>query len=189
MIGDHYRAGMILPKDNASAQQAESAFANGMAYYCGLCGGGLLYSDKNGQLIHFPQFIQIPSDEDPRKFGGWANYTVGNQQVNAVYVYPDPKIAVQQLFDALGQAGAQIISVSVPNPKPPGWVMAIGPDEIKAIQEAWPDLVAGKGGQTVLSPLGMSEVDPTYLSPGKQRLVQKVLDDLQAGRIVTGVGP
>jgi hypothetical protein len=187
MVGDHYRAGMILPKDNALALQAAAAFANGMAYYCGLCSSGLIYSDPSGQEIHFPQFVQIATDTDPKLWG--VNYLVGNAKLNAVYVYPDAKMATQQLFDVLGQTGAQIISVSVPNPKPPGWVMAIGSDEVKAIQKAWPELLAGRGGQTVLSPLGMSEVDPSFLSPGKQRLVQQVLDDLQAGRIVTGVSP
>jgi hypothetical protein len=187
MIGDHYRAGMILPKDNAAAQKAATAFANGMAFYCGLCSSGLIYSDSAGQQIHYPQFVQIATDTDPSLWG--VSYLVGNAKLNAVYVYPDAKMGTQKLFDSLGQTGAQIISVSVPDAKPPGWAMAIGPDEVKAIQKAWPDLVAGRGGQTVISPLGLSQVDPVFLSPGKQRLVQQVLDDLQAGRIITGVSP
>jgi hypothetical protein len=67
--------------------------------------------------------------------------------------------------------------------------MAIRPDEILAIRKAWPDLLAGRGGQSVPSPLGLGDVDPVFLSPGKERLVQRVLDDLQAGRILTGVNP
>ncbi len=188
MISDDYRTGMIVPKGDATASAAAQAFANGMAYYCGLCSGFHLYSDATGATIGFPQFVQIPTDELPSRFGGYVNYLVGSQKVDAVYVYPDPKIAVQQLFDALGQTGAQTISVVVPNQKPAGWVMAIHPDEVKAIQTAWPGLLAGTGGQAVPSPLGMAEVDPALLSPGKQRLVQQVLDDLQSGRITTGVG-
>jgi hypothetical protein len=61
--------------------------------------------------------------------------------------------------------------------------MTIQPDVIKAIQNAWPQLVAGQGGITVQSPLGLSDMDPTILSPGKQRLVQQTLNDLQAGFI------
>jgi hypothetical protein len=60
---------------------------------------------------------------------------------------------------------------------------------VKAIQKAWPDLLSGNGGQNVLSPLGLADVDPVFLSPGRQRLVEGVLDDLQAGRIATGVSP
>ncbi len=188
MISDDYRTGMIIPKDDGTAQAAAGAFANGMAYYCGLCSSFHIYADQNGTGISFPQFVQIPTDESPGRFGGYVNYLVGSQKVDALYVYPDPKIAIQQLFDSLGQTGAQIISVTVPNQKPAGWVMAIRPDEVKAIQTAWPQLLAGQGGQAVPSPLGLSDVDPSFLSPGKERLVQQVLDDLQSGQIRTGVG-
>jgi hypothetical protein len=67
--------------------------------------------------------------------------------------------------------------------------MTIQPDILKAIQNAWPDLVAGKGGITVQSPLGLADIDPTLLSPGKQRLVEQTLGDLQAGLINTGTNP
>jgi hypothetical protein len=187
MISDDYRAGMIMPKDDATAQVAAGAFANGMAYYCGLCTGFRLYSDQSGAALGFPQFVQIPAADAPTRLGGWVNFLVGGQKVDAVYVYPDPKVGVQQLYDALGQTGAQIISMTVPVPKPAGWVMAIRPDEVKAIQSAWPILLAGQGGQAVPSPLGLAEVDPSFLSPGKERLVQQVLDEVQSGRLVTGV--
>ncbi len=187
MISDDYRAGMIMPKDDATAQVAAGAFANGMAYYCGLCTSFRLYSDQSGAALGFPQFVQIPAADAPTRLGGWANFLVGSQKVNAVYVYPDPKVGVQQLYDALGQTGAQIISLTVPSPKPAGWVMAIRPDEVKAIQSAWPILLGRQGGQAVPSPLGLAEVDPSFLSPGKERLVQQVLDDVQSGRLATGV--
>lgn len=188
VISDDFRAGMILPKDSPSAQQAARAFINGMAYYCGLCGSYRLYQDSTGAGLRFPQFAEIPADEDPSRFGGWANYLVGDLKVNAVYVYPDPAIEVPQLYESLGQTGAQIIGTSLPNPRPAGWVMGIQADAVKAIQAAWPELVAGRGGQNIPSPLGLADVDPLFLTPGKQRLVQQVLDDLQAGRIATGVG-
>ena len=66
--------------------------------------------------------------------------------------------------------------------------MGIQADAVHAIQTAWPELLAGRGGQSIPSPLGLADIDPAYLTPGKQRLVQQVLDDLQAGRIATGVG-
>ncbi len=188
MISDDYRAGMIIPKGDATAQVAAAAFANGMAAYCGICTSFRLYMDQTGAGISFPQYVQIPTDEAPNRFGGYVNYLIGSQKVDAVYVYPDPKIAVQQLFDALGQTGAQTISVTIPSQKPAGWVMAIRLDEMKAIQNAWPMLMSGQGGQAVPSPLGLSQVDPSFLSPGKERLVEQVLDELQSGQLVTGVG-
>jgi hypothetical protein len=188
VISDDFRTGMILPRDNPVAQQAARAFANGMAYHCGLCTSYRLYLDPNGIGISYPRFVEIPGEESPSNFGGYANSMVGSLKVDTVYVFPDPAIEVRQLYDSLGQTGAKIIGTTLPEPRPGGWVMGIQADAVKAIQTAWPDLLAGKGGQSIPSPLGLADVDPAYLSPGKQRLVQKVLDDLQAGRIATGVG-
>jgi hypothetical protein len=187
LISDDFRAGMILPKGDATAMQAATAFANGMAYYCGLCTSFRLYIDPNGGALSFPQFLQMPTDQDPKNWG--LNYLVNAWKVSALYLYPDPKLLVKQVYEALGQTGALSIGAATPpDPKPAGWVMEIRGDEVQAIQKAWPDLVAGHGGISVPSPLGLGDVDPALLSPGKQRLVQQVLDDLQSGRILAGTG-
>ena len=189
IISDDFRAGMILPKDDPAAQQAARAFANGMAYGCGVCTSYRLYLDANGTGIRYPQYAEIPTDEDPARLGGWANYMVGSLKVDAIYVYPAAALEVRQLYDSLGQTGAKIMGASLPSPRPAGWVMTMQADAVKAIQLAWPDLVAGRGGQSVPSPLGLADVDPALLTPGKERLVQQVLADIQAGRIATGTGP
>ncbi|RIK50451.1 MAG: hypothetical protein DCC59_13500, partial [Chloroflexi bacterium] len=69
--------------------------------------------------------------------------------------------------------------------RPGGWVMTVTPDTIKAIQSAWSQLIAGQGGQSVQSPLGIADVDPGILSEAKLRLVQETLDALISGRIRT----
>jgi hypothetical protein len=74
----------------------------------------------------------------------------------------------------------------MPETRPGGWVMTIRPDTIKAIQTAWPSLIAGQGGINVQSPLGIADVDPSLLTPGKLRLAQETLESLLAGRILTG---
>ena len=179
MISDDFHTGMIYPQDNTNGQRALVAFTDGMSYYCGICQPFyyLPYS--------FPVSIPIPSTEAKANYGGYATYLI-QKKVYTIYLYPD--IAVKELTDYIGTTGTQVIGTVLPNPRPSGWVMTIRPDEIKAIQQAWPDLVAGKGGQNVPSPLGLEDVNPSLLSPGRQRLVQQVLDDLQAGRIATGAG-
>ncbi len=181
MISNDYHVGMLFPRDDANAQRAAVAFANGMSYYCGLCQP--FYFLGYG----FPQFQDIPKDEQKARYPAYADILIIQHKVDTVYLYPD--IAVKELTDYLASTGTNMIGVSVPDPKPGTWVMTIRPDEVKAIQAAWPDLVAGKGGQNVQSPLGLADVDPNLLSPGKERDVQRVLDDLLAGRIATGVGP
>ncbi len=181
MISDDYHTGMIAPKDNVDAQKAMVAFTNGMAFFCGLC-QPFYYLPYT-----YPQFSLIPSDAKPNEYPYYADYLIVQHKVYTIYVYPDS--ATKELMDYLGTTGTQVIGVSLPDPRPSGWVMTLRPDEIKAIQTAWPSLLAGQGGQNVQSPLGLSDVDPTLLSPGKERLVQQTLDDLLAGRIATGVNP
>ena len=188
MITNDYQIGMILPKDNPDAQKALTAFKNGMISYCGLC-RPFYYPNfciTNSLTYCYPQAVEIPSSEDPSRYGGYANSLINTYNVNTIYVYPD--LAVKSLMDYLSTTGVDLIGLATPNPAPGGWVMTIRSDEIKAIQNAWPDLIAGKGGQSFPSPLGIWDVNPANLSPGRERLAQQTLDDLTAGRIATGVG-
>ncbi len=92
MISDDFRAGMILPKDDAGAQQAATAFANGMAYYCGLCTSFRLYTDQNGGALSFPQFVAIPADEDPRQFGGLGKLRRGQPEDHRPVLVSRPEV-------------------------------------------------------------------------------------------------
>lgn len=175
MITPDYRIGMILPKDNPEAQKALTAFSNGMTYYCGLC---LPFYFVNWK---FPQSIEIPADEDPTRYSAYADYLILQREVDTIYVYPD--VATPELLNYIGTTGASLIGVSAPDPLPAGWVVTLQADVIKAIQAAWPNLVAGQGGVNVSSPLGFADIDPTVLTPGKQQLAEQVLAELLAGRI------
>ena len=188
MITNDYQIGMILPQDNPDAQKALTAFKNGMIFYCGLC-RPFSYQNfciTNSLTYCYPQAVEIPSSEDPSRYGGYANTLINTYSVNTIYVYPD--VEVKTLMDYLATTGVDLIGLSTPNPEPGGWVMTIRQDELKAIQNAWPDLIAGKGGENVPAPLGIWDVNPANLSVGKERLVQQTLDDLTAGRIATSVG-
>jgi hypothetical protein len=175
MISDEYHIGMVIPQGNADAQRAFNAFSNGMAYYCGLCRTFYLTP------YNYPQYIEIPADEKKDRYGGYANVLINDRKVYTLFIYPD--LADPDFLSYVGTSGAMIIGTEMPEPRPGGWVMTIQPDTIKAIQNSWPNLIAGQGGINVQSPLGIADVDPTLLSPGKERLVQDTLDGLLAGRI------
>lgn len=177
MVSDEYHIGMIIPKDNTDAQRAFNAFNNGKTYYCGLC--RTFYVAQFG----YPTFIEIPADEDPARYGGYANVLINDRKVYTLFIYPS--LANADLLSYIGTQGVMLIGTSMPEPRPGGWVATIRPDTIKAIQSAWPNLIAGQGGNNVQSPLGLADVDPDLLTPGKLRLAQETLDALLAGRIST----
>jgi len=176
LITDDYRIGMLMPKDNNDAIWAFNAYANGMKYYCGVCRP--FYYLQWG----FPQYLEISAEEDKDNYDAYADILILQYKVRTIFIHPD--IYTTDLVNYIGTTGTSMIGTVSPGQLPAGWVMTIQPDTIKAIQTAWPQLVAGQGGITVQSPLGLSDIDPSLLSPGRLRLVQKKLEDLQAGLIV-----
>jgi hypothetical protein len=180
MITPDYRIGMMMPRDNADALRALNAYATGMMYYCGACRPLYLYPAP------FPQYVEIGAEEDPVNYNAYADILILQRKVLAIYLYPD--IATEDLMNYIGTTGLYLIGTISPEQRPAGWVMTIQPDVIKAIQNAWPGLVSGQGGVTVQSPLGLADIDPTILTPGKQRLVEQTLNELQTGLISTVPG-
>jgi hypothetical protein len=177
MISDEYHIGMVIPQDDVDAQRAFNAFKNGMTYYCGLCRTFYI------STIGYPTYVEIPANEDPARYGGYANVLINDRKVYALYIYPS--LANDEFISYVGTQGVMLFGTSMPEPRPGGWVMTVRPDTIKAIQTAWPSLVAGQGGINVQSPLGIADVDPGLLSPGRLRLAQETLESLLAGRILT----
>lgn len=177
MLIDEYHIGMLIPQGDVDSQRAFLAFNNGMKYYCGLC--NTLYFSQ----FTYPTFLEVPVDEDPALFGGYANVLINDRDVDGLYIYPS--LANEDFLSYVGTQGVLLVGTSMPEPRPGGWVMTVSPDTVKAIQIAWPQLVAGQGGQNVQSPLGLADVDPGLLTDGKLRLVHETLDALLAGRILT----
>jgi hypothetical protein len=181
MITDDYRIGMLMPKDNPDALRALNAYASGMKYYCGTCRPVLFYSWA------YPQYMEIPAEEDKTHYNAFADILILQYKVGTIYLHPD--VATTDVQNYIGTTGVYMIGTRTPEQQPAGWVMTIQPDIIKAIQNAWPGLLSGQGGIIVQSPLGLSDIDSSILSPGKQRLVEQTLNELQAGLINIGTSP
>jgi len=175
MITDDYRIGMIYPDGNAEALNALNAYTNGKTYFCGIC-RPYYYLPYD-----FPQSIPIPTTEPPENYGGYAVYLIQQREVDFIYVYPD--IATPELLAYIGSSGAVQVGSAPQGGIPLYWAASISSDTIGAIRVAWPNLIAGQGGQAVQSPLTLTNVDPNLLSPGKQAQAEGVLADLLAGRI------
>jgi hypothetical protein len=177
MLTRDYHIGMLIPKDDPNAQRAFTAFTNGMKYYCGAC--RTIYFSP----VTYPTYLEVPQDESPSMYGGYANVLINDRRVDALYIYPT--LADPEFLTYIGTQGVLLFGSTMPTTRPGGWVMTVSPDTVKAIQSAWPQLIAGQGGINVQSPPGITDIDPDILTPGKLRLVQETLDALLAGRILT----
>ena len=180
MVTDDYRTG-ILSMNDAQGMTAEAAFANGVHFYCGLC------QKAFGPWYDYPIHIEIPPDELQSRYPAYADPFI-NYDAPVVYVYPG--IATTDLLESMAQKGLLLIGENMPaQDLQSNWIVSLKPELIPAIQRIFPELLAGRGGQTLPIPFSLADVNPGLLSEGKQRLVQQTLDDLQAGYISTGVNP
>lgn len=175
MIIDDYRIGMIYPDGSPEALSALDAYTNGKTYFCGVC------QPYYYLPYDFPQSIPIPTTEPPENYGGYAVYLIQQREVDYIYTYPD--IATPELLTYIGSSGAVQVGSAPQGGVPLYWAASISPDVVGAIQAAWPNLIAGQGGQLVQSPLRLTNVDPTLLGSGKQAQAEQVLADVLAGRI------
>lgn len=186
MITEDYHAGLMIPKDDALGQTMLAAFKTGFAYYCGTCSPYILPPWCTTAPC-YPQYIDIPADEDPATFNAYSDFLILQRQVETIYV--SPQFATSDLLTYLSSNGVLVISDFTPTQILGNWVASIQPDVVTAIKLAWPDLAAGVGGKSVTSPLVIVNVNEEHLPPGKLQNAQEVLAQLQSGQILTGVNP
>ncbi len=180
MLIQDYHIGMILPKDDPQAQRALKAYENGKTFYCGLC------SPFAGPFYNYPIAVEVPSDTPPEQYSAYVSYLM-RYQVEFIYVYPT--LAVPEMLDAIVTNGLEFITATSLSQSYPGLVATLRTDPIEAIRAAWPQLLAGQGGQAIPSKLGIQDANPDLFSPGKQALAQEILKALISEQIDIGVEP
>jgi hypothetical protein len=185
MVAPEWRTGILYQKETPGGDAAHTAFENGYHYYCGDCFNPNFAQPFSHGLYPIP--VGIPTDTPVSNYSGYGDLLIRNF-VNVAYVYP--AIATSDLLTFLAQNNILLIGQAIPSEDVrSSWIASIQPDLISALQNIFPDLLAGHGGQIVPTPLLLSDVNPSLLSDAKLRLVQQVLDDLQKGMIGTGVNP
>jgi len=182
-VAPEWKVGILSQKDTPGGEAARTAFENGFVFFCGSCRNPL-FPQPSGI---YPVVVRIPTDAKPGDYTAYADLLRRNV-VKVAYVYPD--IATPELLSYMAQNDLLIIGQTLPSEDVrPHWIASIQPDIISAIKNIFPELVAGKGGKVVPTPLFLTDVNSTLLGAGKLRLAQDVLDGLQNGTIGTGVTP
>lgn len=179
MLTPEWRVGVISIADTLQGRSARTGFINGVIYYCGLCNP--LYAP----FYDYPLFIEMPAGASSAEWQAVASYMV-DHYVQTVYVYPSA--GDQAMLNFLAQSGINIISSGVPSETlRPNWVASLNTDVLTLVQSLIPELIQGKGGYDLPLPIAITEINPELLSPGKQSLANKLLQDLQSGYIDPGV--
>jgi hypothetical protein len=178
VITQDWRVGTVGRSDTPAARAASNGFANGVTFFCGLC------RPAYPPFIQYPIFIDLSTVSDPQA----AVDALVSNAVKTVYLAPEAES--DALRDLLAQAGLQIIASGAPSPQIADlWVAGISTDEIGAVRQIWPRLLAGEGGLDLSTPLALVERNAALFSLGRQGLVDKMLTDLLAGYVDSGVDP
>jgi len=183
LTADDYRTGLLIQKDTEQATAIEIAFKNGVTFYCGLCQHAFSYGNYT-----YPLVAQIPTDAKENELPFYAEYLTDH---NASVIYVQEEVETEDVLNRVTSAGVQMLGTQTPadSALTDFWIATIQPDFIKALQAAWPDLVAGAAGRLIPSPLELTNINEDILTPGKQRLVRETLAQLVNGYIDTGVNP
>ena len=181
MLSDDWRVGAISLSDTVAGKSARTGFLNGVVYFCGLC------RPAHPPFYEYPLYIELPATATSPEWQEAANYMV-DHYAQSVYVYPSAGDA--GMLSILADSKVNIISSgNPPNTAKSAWVVSLTTDALPLIQSELAGLLDGSlsGGQTLLVPIQFTQINPVVFTPGKQRLAQQVLSDLQSGFIDTGV--
>lgn len=168
IIAPDWRAGALLP--DASAQDV---FINGGRYWCGRC------APTYGPVVLFPLAAVLPPGSPA---SAWQTSFDGIHQSRVEVLYVAPEAVSDELFSTL-PPGLILVGGATPASLPARWAATVVEDNITPLQTLWPDLLAGKGGQTLSSMVTLRDVNPEFLSPGRQERVEEVIRLLAEGLI------
>jgi hypothetical protein len=176
-----WRVGVISLSDTVEGRSTRTGFLNGVVYFCGLC------RPAHPPFYEYPIYFELPSTATSVEWQEAANYMV-DHAVQTVYVFPGAGDTA--MLSILANAKVNIISSGEPPQDAlSSWVVSLTTDPIPLIQDQVKGLLDGSisGGQSLAVPIQFTQVNPISFTPGKQKMAEQVLSDLQAGFIDTSV--
>ena len=181
VITPDWRVGVIARSDTTNGKAAQAGFFNGTIFYCGLC------RPAYPPFYQYPVYAGINADAGQVDQQAAADLVLSNS-VKTVYVAPGAGDVT--LLEYLAESNVNIIgSISPPVQLQDQWVATIQVDLEEAAREAIPRILNGEGGQVIMGSVQFSNPNESLFSPGRQSYVERMLEDLTAGFIDTGVDP
>jgi hypothetical protein len=185
VITPDWRVGMIGVADRESSNLRRQGFLSGGVFFCGLCRQVYPpYYDSQGAYIRFPLYTEVSQGAGAGEWQSAVDWLL-ERSVKTVYLPEAPDDP--GVLESLGQSGLLVIAGFPPPPSlRPSWVVTLRSRPELALAEAVPALLSGEGSFTRSLSIQLEEPNPENFSPGKQALVEKMVEDLLSGFIATG---
>lgn len=180
LIAPDYRAAALLPSDEPRGALLFESFHNGGGFYCGRCPGVYM------PVLLFPIIYSLPVASD---LTAWQAGVAELQQSYIYVMYVDPEIASPELLNYLTQLGLTLVGGETPPNEVRGnWAATVQQSPFDNLGRHWDGLLGGQGGFVEAAEISVVDINETYLTPGKQRLVEGVIEKL-AGDLVLPISP
>ncbi len=180
LLSNDYRAGGLLPSDGPLGASLQEAFENGASYFCGVCAPGY-------PLVYYPQVAALPGTSAGPSWQAAAADMFDNQKVEVYYL--SAEAARPEVLDyLLGKAQADKPVRVIGDTAPPDilkaqWAATVRFELVSVLRQAWPDMMAGKGGVTLEAALVVENQSPDLFGEGRMRLVNGLITEINAGRV------
>lgn len=178
VVTDEWRVGAITT-DDADGLAFRQGFLNGVIFFCGLCQP--TYPPFSG----YPLAESLPQNSPPVEWQAAAN-TLIDRAVKTVFIAPGA--GDTSLMELLARSGLFMIATSPPPPEiTDQWVATISIDLTSTLATILPELIAGHGGLTFAPDLELTNINEQVLTPGRQRLIEDIIREIQGGLVDPGV--
>lgn len=175
LIAPDWRGAGLLPSDGPLGDQVQTVFSNGGRFFCGRC------APAYAPVVLFPLSAALPGNSPASAWLG-AFDDLNKNIIEVIYV--SNSAASPELLSALSEKGITLVGSQPPTADlQSAWAATVSMDGISQLENLWPDLLAKKPGQSLEAPVVLSDVDPSKLSPGRQELVNAMIENLQSGLV------
>lgn len=182
VITPDWRAGILLPADQAEADLLLQAYGNGLHYWCGLC------QPAYAPFVVYPQSAQVLNPSEPVAALSTVD-TLINAGVTTIYI-PDG-VMTTAFLEYMAQKHIMMIGSG----KPPEdvaslWVVSLqAGSPLAAFESIWLEALEDHGGGTIIVPLALANTEAGLLGGARQRVVNDMLEELSNGLIEPGLVP
>ena len=173
LVASDFRSGALFSEGDPLLAEKQDSFMNGGAYLCGRC------IPVFTPLVVFPQAGTIPISADTSSLEA-AFDQINQNRIQTIYL-PAEALDNDFLTYLASQNVAMLGLQSPPDGFTNNWIATIQVDAITALDQTWSKVVHGEGGQEALATISLEDVNPAWLTPGKEIMVKNVISELAGG--------
>lgn len=182
LLSTDFRAAALLPNDTALGTGLKDIFVNGGHYFCGVCAPGWPLK------VYYPVTAEQPSTADGPTWQAAAAGLFDNQKAEVFYLsQASLKNEVIAYFQGKTQGEKTVVLLgeqTPPDQLKAQWAATVHFDLAAALQQVWPNVIAGKGGAVQQAAILVDDTSTGLLSAGRMRLVKDLMQKLEAGTLI-----